>query len=30
MITAMIIGWFVLLFASFKGAEIVLKKSGNL
>ena len=26
----LISGWFVLLFVSFKGAELALRKSGNL
>jgi len=29
MIIVMILGWFGLLLLSFKGAELLLKKSGN-
>lgn len=30
MTAVLIIGWFVVLFASYKGAEIVLAKAGKL
>jgi hypothetical protein len=30
MTVLLIVGWLVLVAASYKGAEIVLKKSGNL
>jgi hypothetical protein len=30
MAALLIIGWFALLILSFKGAELLLKKSGNL
>jgi len=30
MTAVLLIGWFALLFLSFKGAELLLKKSGNL
>ena len=30
MTVVLIIGWFALLILSFKGAELLLKKSGNL
>jgi hypothetical protein len=30
MTAILIVGWFALLILSFKGAELLLKKSGNL